>query len=144
MLRGPVIASTAMSIGRIRITAAFVAITSAWSHAALADNDKCYASYESAQQLRNKGELVAAMPHALNAEQQAAVSALETSLAANAFSVSQITRGRGKMSFHPSSPVLNSEPSYHRWLRRAECESPYNHRTFEIWRAAQYSPLVLI
>lgn len=60
MLRGPVIASTAMSIGRIRITAAFVAITSAWSHAALADNDKCYASYESAQQLRNKGELVAA------------------------------------------------------------------------------------
>lgn len=72
MLRGPVIASTPMSIGgktkrigavsitRTWITSALALITAAWAPAALADNDKCYASYESAQQLRNKGELVAA------------------------------------------------------------------------------------
>ncbi|WP_414661457.1 replication restart helicase PriA [Horticoccus sp. 23ND18S-11] len=44
------------------------------------------------------GELVAAMPHALNAEQQTAVSALATSIADNAFSVSLLhgVTGSGK------------------------------------------------
>lgn len=51
-----------MSIGwkTKKIGATFALITAAWAPAALADNDKCYASYETAQELRNKGELVAA------------------------------------------------------------------------------------
>lgn len=50
-----------MSIGRNALIGAGLVITAiAHAPAARADNDACYASYESAQQLRNSGDLVAA------------------------------------------------------------------------------------